>query len=276
MDTLFVGQSERQGVPENMKKKGQVGDDFPGPDPCMEVMHMSHPLIICYFGKKIMTICGECYEEIRKLKIDGDKELLISLSFTINVLQDKLISSISEGVTNGNYKYNHSYLVSQIFYVYENWMISVGDFDAVNDNFNATVCTKIFHLFQKVVFDSLHIIFSSSSSNSYDLLENTDKSKNNQSFQNIHIGNGASAFEKIKMLFLECFYSFLDGLEYIASNSNAKDSNSIEDIDVSQENGLPFRLSCSKAGSIVLEDASSGAKLRSKAESNRDPVIYLK
>jgi hypothetical protein len=276
MDALFVGQSERQGVPDNMKKKDKVGDDFPGPDPCMEVMHMSHPLIICYFGKKIMTICADCYEEIQKLKIDGDKELLKPLSLTINVLQNKLISSISEGVTNGNYIYIHSYLVSQIFYVYENWMISVGDFDAVNDNFNATVCTKIFHLFQKVVFDSLYIIVSSSSLTSNDLVENADKSKDTKSFQNIHIGNGASAFEKIKILFLECFYSFLDGLEYIVSNSNAKDSSSIEDIDISQENGLPFKLSCSKVGSIVLEDSSSGAKLRSKAELNRDQVIYFK
>ncbi len=144
-------------------------------------------------------------------------------------------------------------------------MISVGNFDAVNDYFSATVCTKMFHLFQKLVFDSLHVIFDSTCA-----YNEWDKQDKDQKSQSIAIGDGH--FEKIKLLFLECFYSFLDGLEYIVSSSNAKDSNSVEDIDISEENGLPFKLSCSKLGSIVLEDASSGAKLKSKAESNRDPV----
>lgn len=165
--------------------------------------------------------------------------------------------------------------MSQIFYVYENWMVSVGNFDSMNDNFNATVCTQMFHLFQKLVFDSLHIIISSQAVNNDDQWDKIQKFQILNSFQSINIGNGASSFEKIKTLFLECIYSFLDGLEYIASNSNPKDANSIEDIDLSEENGLPFKLSCSKMGSIVLEDASSGVKLRSKAESNRDPVIIF-
>jgi hypothetical protein len=105
MDALFISQSDRQRVNGSMSQKIKP-QDFPGPDVCMEIMHTSHPLIICYFGKKIMTICGDCYDEIQKLKIDGDKQLLKPLSDTIDVLANKLISSISEGVTSGKYTYS--------------------------------------------------------------------------------------------------------------------------------------------------------------------------
>lgn len=151
-------------------------------------------------------------------------------------------------------------------------MIAVGNFDTMTDSFNATVCTKMFHLFQKLVFDSLYVISFSHTVNNEGSFHMAEKAPVLKSFLSIN-GNGSS--DKIKILFLDCFYSFLDGLEYIASNSDPKDSSLMEDIDGSEENGLPFKLSCSKMGSIILEDASSGIKLKSKAELNRDPVIFL-
>ena len=154
-------------------------------------------------------------------------------------------------------------------------MIGIGHFDSMAENYSATLCTRMFYLFQKVVIGALHVISSSqSSSMSGGPIANRIAEPNLalRSFQSINFGKDAGAFEKIKTLFLDCFYSFLDGLEYIASNTDTKDGNSLEDIDITEENGLPFKLSCSKIGSIVLEDASSGAKLKSKAESNRDTV----
>lgn len=102
MDALFIGQSERQQLPESMTTKINA-EDFQSPESFMEVIHECHPLIICYFGRKIMSICGDCYDEIRKLKIDDDLELLEPLSLTIEALRFKLISSISEGVSNGTF-----------------------------------------------------------------------------------------------------------------------------------------------------------------------------
>jgi hypothetical protein len=51
--------------------------------------------------------------------------------------------------------------------------------------------------------------------------------------------------------------------------------NFAEDIDITEENGLQFKLVCNRTGSLVLEDASSSIKLRSKAESNKDTVCLI-
>ena len=103
MDALFIGDSEKQKINESSNTKIE-SKDFHAPDSCMELIHSCHPLIICYFGRKIMTTCDECYDELSNLKIDGDQELLIPLSLTIDILRNKFISSISEGVTNGRMK----------------------------------------------------------------------------------------------------------------------------------------------------------------------------
>jgi len=80
---------------------------------------------------------------------------------------------------------------------------------------------------------------------------------------------------KINNMFLDCQSSFLDGIEYLASNREGKDSRFLDDFDETRwdSSGLQLRITVSKTGSLVLDSVASKLKLRSAAKENRDASI---
>ena len=115
MGALFINSSERRKVQALSNSKVKFSD-FPDAESCVEIIHDCHPLILCYFGRKIISISSECFDEIVKLKINQDQNLMLQFSNVIDVLQSTIISNIAEGALNGRF-YSLIFSISSILYL---------------------------------------------------------------------------------------------------------------------------------------------------------------
>ena len=152
---------------------------------------------------------------------------------------------------------------------------------------NPTTCTKMFYLFQKLTIRSLftitsvHIHAASNVNATGDVLVHSSESfsvlRSMASDDLLGQNIPARHLDKIRNMFLENQYQYLDGLEYLVTNTEGESGNAQEDVDAFQweASGLQLKLATNKTGSLVLEHAATSVKLKSKAEENRDTVRFL-
>jgi hypothetical protein len=182
------------------------------------------------------------------------------------------------------------FIVSQNFYLYENWTFDDRRFHILKsqteDPMVCTACTKMFHLVQKRILKCLITLASShyhhevahEVKKSADLIPEPVESfsvlKSTTSDELLQPSISSRHTLQIKVAFLECQYMFLDSLEHLMTSLEDETEDADAEHNFWDKDRAAVRLVNDRRGLLVLDYGSTGAKLKSKADINKQRVIY--
>ncbi len=169
--------------------------------------------------------------------------------------------------------------------MYENWAYDARKIHILKSQtetpLTATVCTRMFLLFQKRLTKCLFIVGSchvhqegtkvnegaALSSDSFAILKSMGSEELvDQTVSSTHL-------IKIRSSFLECQYHFLDGLQFLMIKGGSKFDSVLDDEEARWEaSATRLALGTDKLGSLTLEQAPPALKLKFKTEENRNTV----
>ena len=238
------------------------------PSSCYAPFLTCHPIVVSYFGCKFMEELGNHFEGVKQLAFDlfEDMKSLETFSLAMELIQSKTLDIIMSSTLH----------VSQRFFMYETWTYDSRQFQLTktvsDETINVTVFTKLFHMFQKSVFKNLIYIVSSK------ILLDTKKDKSQDikivkslaSDELLSIQVSTKLLDKIKSMFLEGQYYFLDCLDLLVSSRD--DTLISDDNDETRWDSSGLKLSTDKNGQFVLVQTAQGMKFTSKADENKDSV----